>query len=241
MKKHLLSFAITLLPGFALACSCISITTFCERVTPESEVISVKILTGYYVDFTHYIDVIFIENVQGDTSLELLTLRTGSGNSCDPFPDMFVGGDTLVFIMGLQLGNSPSPHTTFMLDFACGSNFLIVSNGKVTIGPYFDPKEVTYPVFKNNFGECAKINPPLTGWRAPLVYPSPALAEVFLENNHQSAIAFQVFTSTGKLVTEGDLPSRSKSPFDVSDWPAGVYFIRFGLDGELLVERFVVH
>ncbi|MEO7174852.1 MAG: T9SS type A sorting domain-containing protein [Saprospiraceae bacterium] len=70
-----------------------------------------------------------------------------------------------------------------------------------------------------------------------LIYPNPASDHIFISGNLESE-SYQVFSSNGKLVSEGKLEGNGKeASLDVRNLPVGAYFIRIGDDGK--AQRFV--
>ncbi len=223
---RLLSLLFFLSPVAAMACSCIFTTTFCENIYASSNVAGVRIVTSYYdIQNGHFIDVEVLDEILGEAPSGLITFKTGIGISCDPDPQQFVVGDTLIVLVAGLLSNS--------LSFPCSESFTLVGD---------KANAVDYQEFIANIEDCASTD--IFPWPGNLddlftIYPNPTSGDLNIHRAVSIALKATVYNASGALVAQFDIAGKEENPLDVSDWPRGLYFIRLETADDSVVKKFV--
>ncbi|MBK9016335.1 MAG: hypothetical protein IPM82_20960 [Saprospiraceae bacterium] len=128
MKKMLPVFALFLLPSLAFSCSCLYGLSFCELITPSSNVANVRIINTYVVatQFSEvlWLDVVVEEALQGSIEHDTMSILASYGTSCDPDFSAFHAGDNLVVQVDEELTDGPTDWYKFEFDNACKQSFL---------------------------------------------------------------------------------------------------------------------
>ena len=114
---------------------------------------------------------------------------------------------------------------------------MVVSDG----GVWQDGELIPYEDFKRNFSDCSEqIYDNILEEMADL-FPNPVGIELSIAVNLRLDMDFVVFNAMGQMIHEGNTNENLISKLDISDYPTGMYFIRFRFRGETKTERFVVH
>jgi hypothetical protein len=246
MKKMLPVFALFLLPSLAFSCSCLYGLSFCELITPSSNVANVRIINTYVVatQFSEvlWLDVVVEEALQGSIEHDTMSILASYGTSCDPDFSAFHAGDNLI-VQDEELANGPTDWYKFEFDNACKQSFLSLKNDTVS-GFILDKYEMQpYGEFKSALGTCANFThtfdkEELEGFIH--LVPVPAATEAVVHTNVPLDYQLTLFTPTGQLMLQASVSGEHAHSLDVSDLPNGLYFVRLQIGEVPIVRRLVV-
>ena len=227
---------ISFFPSLTFACSCLYIISFCENIREDSNVGGFQIIDSYFdPENRHFLDAVLLDEMLGEIPADTVTMYTGRGTSCDPFPESFSIGDTIVAI--INQGNppvSPNNHFTFRISNACSINYGVVSNGR--LGP------INYQDYLPGITDC--INTTITIdkeelERISVIYPNPTSDYLKVNFFRPLKVRLTIYAANGAVITKYKSEGFQTEPLDVSQWAAGVYFIRFQVGDISAVKRFV--
>lgn len=242
MKTRILFFAFLFLPALGKPCSCLYFLSFCETVNEDSEVISGEIFHAFVHGGAHYINVEILQTIQGESTFDTLTLQTGLLLlSCSPSPTDFRLGDTIVVNLNQMIYSPPSPYPTYGLSLLCSNNYQLVLNGQIFLPNVFDSDSTTYEDFLKDFSTCTAKKPKIDLETSIRIFPIPTTTELFISLSGYTDLDYQIFSPDGKLVLASSTADKAVARVDVSNFAAGLYFIRFQTDEEQRVERFIVN
>lgn len=248
MKKSILSFALPFLPFWAFCCSCVGYTTFCEMVTPTSDVVKVRVINGYFWPATpsqnYWIDVVVEEVLMGTSQADTMTILASMGTTCDPFSSEFEVGNQYIVRLTEKKLDGPTDWFTFHFDNPCKESFLRMQDNQV-IGFIKDEySSQSYQAFKDQLGSCVNFTRTLEereleGNFTLVPNPTSGATEIysaFLLEPYE----LSVFTTAGQLVFKEMVGKTSSHYLSMEDQPNGVYFIKIKLDKASITTRLVV-
>ena len=245
MKKIFTLSAFYLLPAWALCCSCLYFTSFCELITPQSAVAKVRIFNTTVYQYGLWIDVAVEEPLQGAVQHDTLTILASRGTSCDPSFEAFSIGDELVVHLGEAIADGPTDWFTFAFQNACQQDFLEIVDGQVELFADGKWRLESYQNFKKNIiaGGCAEqrdVPDKATLERLLSVYPLPASTEATIDLQIALDYELALFSANGQLLLENAVVNEARHQLDVSRLPNGVYLLRLRFEAAELVRKLVV-
>jgi hypothetical protein len=243
MKRIYTLSLLLLLPGWALCCSCSSYASFCEIITPQSEVAAVRIINTIREGHRLWIDVVVEESLQGTIAHDTMTVLASSGTSCDPSYEFFNVGDQLIVHRREAIVDGPTSWFAFAFENPCAEDFLRIDNGQVVF--YFDGqwRSEPYDFFKTDIGGCARQE------RSPRkailerllsIYPQPAATAAVIDLQIALNYELALFTAAGQLLLEQSVVNEARHQLDVSRLPHGVYVLRLRFRQAEVVRKLVV-
>lgn len=238
MKTRLFSLLLVFVPFLGMACSCEFSLSFCETISPNSNIALGVVFHRFLHQNNMYINVEYIETIQGEVKSDTMTLNAGPiGLSCSISAAGFENGTEIIFTADEEIEDPPSQFPTYGMGHICSRNFKVVSDG----GVWQSGELIPYEDFKRNFSDCSEqIFENILEEMVDL-FPNPVGVELSIAVNLRLEIDFVVFNAMGQMIHEGNTNENLISKLDVSDYAAGTYFIRFRLRDEIKTERFVVH
>jgi hypothetical protein len=247
MKKLiLLSILVLSNLGYSLvACSCLSLITFCEAVDADSKIVEVEVLEKYSgSNFPNFMDVKILETLQGTVTEDNITIIS-YGTSCDVFFDIFEIGEKLVLRFNdLETGNADAhfPMTHFG---ACTTSFLRLSGNQITgsIEPGVTLKD--YDDFKNGIGNCSDPtffdNNPGELKKYINLFPNPTndFSTLYFSILNPAEISMELFHSNGQLISSLDDFSKNNYVLDLSSAAVGIYYLKIKYGDATVVKKIV--
>ncbi|MBP6681021.1 MAG: T9SS type A sorting domain-containing protein [Saprospiraceae bacterium] len=169
------------------------------------------------IEFSYVIDSLWLQSIDGE-DLRVLNVHSLSHS---PEPDWFFWEPILERIGPISYGG---------LWWGKGE-YCIPESGFLRC--YVD-QEITWrsPYFNDNL-PCDYISSSTEIQSSSyIIHPNPAMTQVYLP---EGSVQVELFDITGQRL----FVENSGIEIDVSAYPPGMYFIRFNLDGELMVSSFV--
>ena len=157
MKNYLYTLLFCLVsPSFLSACSCAGHLYFCEVTSENTPVVRGEILNKYQVGENFYMDVMILETILGELTVNTLTI-VNSNTSCDIVHLSFEVGDEVILndidenrIDDISGFPSVSP-------IACRSSLLRLEDGIVAGGIRSDLNTQSFDEFKSSIGACSEL------------------------------------------------------------------------------------
>jgi hypothetical protein len=216
-------FTVAALPVFA--CSCLTITHFCESVGP-GQAIAYGVVVEKDASGSWWMNVAVLDwTSAGASAPDTITIRGGSGADCLVVLAHFSVGDTVVLA---PTASSPdwdpgfeTPYPLYVL-YECARTFLMVKNGRVT-GPIREGlSEQPYAAFKADLAGCI-----FESSRPIRSFPNPA-TEGFTILNPSGLLPdrMRFVNALGQEVTLAVQMTAGQTSMWVTTTglPAGVYF-----------------
>lgn len=248
MKKiFTLSLLTICLQISASACSCIYYASFCESTTTESIVVEVEVLEKYSSttdEFLSFMDVSFIEVINGETNQTNLTV-VDYGTSCDVNQNQFTIGDHLILrFINLETIDGANYGTLSM--GGCSESFLKVNDGMVTglINP--DLNSQSLEDFKTGLMTCVDLtlfdrNLELLNENV-IIYPNPTYGDIsvslYFSNSGLDLLSYQLYAITGQAIGEGTLAKDNRN-ISLGNLPNGVYFLKIRYKENFIVRKII--
>lgn len=89
---------------------------------------------------------------------------------------------------------------------------------------------ITIEVLPENDPACAAVTAApeqSAGWLLDVkCFPDPFMTQLNVQNTADSPVLLKVFHFSGTSMAQEVLPDATKSTFDTSSWPSGLYFVR---------------
>lgn len=247
MKRISTISALFLLPSLAFCCSCLYYESFCELITANSNVASVRIFDKHLdpLSMKLWVDVVVEETLQGIVEHDTMTILASHGTSCDPGFEAFNIDDKLIVHIRETYIGGPTSWVTFDFNNGCHEEFIRVVNDEVT--HIIEDKWVTesYGAFKSDINTCANLTHVFDKEEIESfisLYPVPAANEAFIEINIQLDYELTVFSATGQLLRKESVlfVQGRNHKINISDLPNGVYFLRLQFGEVSVLKRLLI-
>jgi len=244
MKAKFTLITLSILPFIATACQCLWIESFCEAITPQSNVSTFKIIEKFSSQdsLRTYFVAEKIEDLVGSVNNDTMTILAGYGHSCDPNYYSIKSGDSMVINIetpSWMPGNIPYDSD---LGHLCSKKFLRIENGKIHDGISDDyDQTIDYSDFKINIVNCANLtildNPKILD-NVLFIYPNPTKDLLNVGLNFNSNFNYQIYNVSGRLISQEQKVNRNHE-IDLSHFQKGVYFIKIFVNKSFAVRKFV--
>jgi len=240
MKTPLL-FVFCFLPFFSQACSCAWYTGFCETTTSNSIISTVKIIDKFdRANFKHFLKVELVENLRGNAPVDTMIIFASWITSCDPSPEVFSIGDTMIVNVTSKSEFVDEPHD-FVFENACSQPFLFVKNGLVSRTQFHEPITESYEKFSAKIEDCAKltsIDDPNMLEKLTEIHPNPAIEILNIRVLLAGEFQYEIYNTAGQKLAEEQIFGFEKR-LNVSTFQSGVYFVKIMVNEVFIIKKIV--
>ncbi len=237
MKKYLTLLALSLLPYFAVACSC-TFKSFCETMDAQSNVTTFSVIGKFGNATRKYVMVKKIEDLWGNAPKDTMVIIAAFGNTCDDDISYIKSGDSLV----INLISTASNPAEFFIGSICLGNYLKINRGEINNGMQDSLSQtINYSDFKANLGNCAgltNLDDIDIVERELSIYPNPVNDLLKIKLNLQSNFDYQMIDINGQMIREEKMIFRNHE-IDLSSFQKGIYFIKIIVNESFVVRKFV--
>ncbi len=245
--KYLAFLFIGCLALFAqplFACSCVGTSAFCQAIeysdyTAEVEVAKVhegELGIGIFYDLKITDYLVKKSSFDGD-KLGLVQY----GTSCDIWLEgLFEKGDRLIITFSEpdSVDFSDLPAITF---WQCGTNFVKIragfAIGDITRYSDFTDQRMILKQLKNNITNLCDVNIFEEGDLS--ISPNLSDSAIALKNFTSLELEYQVYDAAGRFISDGTLVAEGINNLSITDYAAGLYFIRFSTEYGQFTRKFV--
>lgn len=248
IKSLLFVCSLFIFPVIGNNCSCAEyIETFCAALpaidssSPNIYVVSARVVTEPHGEFGQYMEVEIMEQLHNTIEVDTITIIGQDGVNCAESLSYFSVDNEIICYLYPEFFDATSPDT-FYLD-GCGRSWLRLEEGQVN-GPIQENMETQdYETFKEDLYECAGISTSLNDLEdltaQVQIFPNPAQDVLHLQSSAIAIESVRIFSTTGRQVLARTGDAYQNSTIDISDLPAGLYFINIEIDGEWVTKKMV--
>ena len=249
MKKYLLFTIAFIIPSSILwACSCFTISTFCETITfgnngvinEENTIIKAEIINKE----TDGIGIKIESVLFGETNSQELFINRGNGVSCTVDTEIFSAGEVYLFNL-----YAPSSNQEIYLG-DCGINFLKIENNTITgaIAPNVESIDLDelntiecFEEFMLSFSNLSSLKNFFS------VFPNPTDGIFSILNDNEipvnNIIEIEMVDLQGRVIyreqkVDGWLPNEEWN-INVREIATGIYFLKFFVEEKSSVLKIV--
>ena len=244
MKNFLYTLLVFLVsPSFLSACSCDGHKFFCEATSENSLVVRGEILNQYQVGENAYMDVMVLETILGELTVNTLTIVNQNFLTCELSHSTFEVGDEVILnnidetrIDDISGNPSVSPG-------GCTTSLLRLNDGIVTGGIQPDLNSQSLEEFKSNIGACSEltdIDRRISQLDNRLtIFPNPSSDDIFVDLTIrlEETASFELFNAVGQRIQEGLLNLNEQSKIQIKYFSEGVYFLKIKVRDEIITMR----
>ena len=243
MKKIIYLFLISLItPSFLSACSCEGHTYFCEITSENSIVVRGEILNRYVVGENSYMDVMILETILGELTVNTLTI-VNSILTCGFSHIGFEIGDELILIDIDETRIDPISGHPSVSPRICRTDLLRIEDGMVTGGIRIDLNTQPLDEFKSSIGACSELTDIDRRIRELdnklVIFPNPSSDDVFVDLalRLEETASYELFNAIGQRIQEGLIRLNEQSRIPIKYFSEGVYFLKINVRDHSFTKR----
>lgn len=228
--------------SYSFSCSCAGYATFCESASASGIILEVEVEKIYEAQDSrlNFIDFKVNNEIFNNTISTYSNMTFAEyGSSCDIFLSSNVKvGDKLIVTFRDTSELIDANFTVFDFPF-CSVSHLTLSNGRVRGFINNDSKEtsMSYSKFKDDVLDLCNID--FLGPTSVILNSNLTEGNFSLTSDFEEELDFDILDASGRLAINGMLLPGEEKFIEISDLPAGVYFIRFRSGQNQVVKKVV--